>query len=47
VAELDWSQPHHFTGGGEGGKGIVCPPYDYILAADCICESGGRTPLAD
>ncbi len=36
VAELDWSQPAHFTGGGEGGKGVVAPPYDYILAADCI-----------
>lgn len=32
VAELDWSQPSHFTGGGEGGAGVVEPPYDYILA---------------
>ena len=32
VAELDWSQPSHFTGGGEGGAGVITPPYDYILA---------------
>lgn len=36
VAELDWSQPDHYTGGGEGGAGVVKPPFDYILAADCI-----------
>ncbi|KAI8463627.1 MAG: putative methyltransferase-domain-containing protein, partial [Monoraphidium minutum] len=36
VAELDWSQPSHFTGGGEGGRGVIAGPYDYILAADCI-----------
>ncbi|GBF92173.1 hypothetical protein Rsub_05255 [Raphidocelis subcapitata] len=36
VAELDWSQPSHFTGGGEGGAGVVSPPFDYILAADCV-----------
>lgn len=36
VAELDWSQPSHYTGGGEGGAGVVKPPFDYILAADCV-----------
>jgi hypothetical protein len=41
VAELDWAQPAHFTGGGEGGKGVVVPPFDIILAADCICERAG------
>ena len=36
VAELDWAQPDHFTGGGQGGTGVVVPPFDIILAADCI-----------
>lgn len=41
VAEVDWSEPSHFTGGGEGGAGVVVPPFDYILAvrlSDCtVC----------
>jgi hypothetical protein len=36
VAELDWSVPKHYSGGGEGGKGVVAGPYDYVLAADCV-----------
>ena len=28
VRELDWSQPEHFA--------AACPPYDFILAADCV-----------
>jgi hypothetical protein len=29
VAELDWTQPQHYAA-------LSPPPFDYVLAADCI-----------